>query len=108
VPGPVGPYSSLTYGLVAVGCSLLFALVGLGWSLVLLRRWLRPLELAAAAPAVGIAALVLGGVLVDRVGIRLTGLGGALTPLAVGGAGWAVAAVLARRTGARPSDAPVG
>jgi hypothetical protein len=97
VPGPVGPYSSITLGLVAVGSLAMLWAAGMGWSVVVLRRWLRPLDLCCIAPAVGIAALVLGGVLVDRIGVRLTGLAGAATPVAVAAAGWAMAAVSVRR-----------
>jgi hypothetical protein len=51
----------------------------------------------AVAPAVGVAALVFGGLIIDRVGIRLSGITGALTPLLVAGAGWTLVWLLRRR-----------
>ncbi len=78
------------------------AVAGSGWSAALLPgRWtLR----AALAPALGMAALVIGGVLADRVGLRLVGSQGAVTALAVTALGWA-ALVVRRRAGRhRPVD----
>jgi hypothetical protein len=88
---PVGP-ASIPY-LAALGAFAFVVLVGtgLGWSVALMGRWLRPVELVAVAPAVGVAALVLGGIVVDRVGIRLVGAGGAVTILLVAAGGWAAA-----------------
>jgi hypothetical protein len=89
---PVGGLRAITIGFLAVGAFATFWLVGLGWSLVLLGRWMKPLHIASVAPAVGIAALVIGGVIVDRLGVRLAGLGGAATPAIVAALGWAAAA----------------
>jgi hypothetical protein len=103
VPGPAGPYRIATLALLAVASLGVLWVVGLGWSVVLVRRWLSPLGLVAVAPAIGIAALVVGGVVVDRAGVRLTGIGGAVTPLGIALAGWVVAVASARRPG-RSSD----
>ncbi len=103
---PIGPplnALSLPYlGALAAGVFAVLLLIGLGWTFVLLRRWLRPQELLAVAPAVGVAALVLGGIVIDRVGVRLVGVGGALAPVAIAGAGYAAAWLSVRRRG-RPA-----
>jgi hypothetical protein len=94
---PVGRMSPIYLGILGGFEFMVLALVGWGWALALLRRWLRPVEILAVAPAVGVAALVLGGIVVDRVGIRLIGLGGAAAPVAVSLAGWAAAWFFLRR-----------
>jgi hypothetical protein len=66
---------------------ILLTLVGLGWALFLLPGGVRSYEVLAVAPAFGIAFLVLAGILVDRIGFRLTGLPGAATPLITAAAG---------------------
>lgn len=75
----------------------LLAFVGLGWAVALLRRWLGRTEILAVAPAVGVAALVFGGLVIDRLGVRLSGIPGALTPLVVAAAGWLVVGLVRRR-----------
>jgi hypothetical protein len=107
---PIGPFGTLKLGAAAVGLFGLMWLVGIGWALAGFRRWARPLEVAALAPAVGIAALVCSGVLVDRAGIRLAGAAGATTPLAVAAIGWVVALLAVRRGrgSGRRTIAPAG
>ena len=85
---------SFTYVMAVgvVGLAIL-TLVGLGWMVALLGRWLGAAELLALAPAMGVAVLVLGGILIDQTGVRLAGLGAVLTPVIVAVAGWAVAAI---------------
>ena len=74
----------------------LFTAVGYGWS-----RWVAGSQPGgvrlALAPALGIAALLLGGFLLDRLGIRLTGVWPAVVTLLTGGAGYALAALGERR-----------
>ena len=68
------------------------AIVGLGWAIALLPKAIRSREVIAVAPAIGIAFVVMGGLLLDRTGIRLTGVAATVTPLLVAVAGWALAA----------------
>jgi hypothetical protein len=72
------------------------ALIGLGWSVALLQRWLAPQEILAVSPAVGIAALTVGAALADRAGVRLMGLPGALVPIVLAILGWATTFVIGR------------
>jgi hypothetical protein len=88
---PVGRLPPAGLALLALVTAPLLWIVGLGWSVAALGRLLRRVEVAAAAPAVGIAAMVTGGVLFDTAGIRMAGVGGAMAPLLIGAAGWAVA-----------------
>ena len=61
-------------------CSIL-ALAGLGWALALLPPGTRSFEALALSPAFGIAAIIVAGVLLDAVGLRLGGAGGAVVIL---------------------------
>jgi hypothetical protein len=88
-------------GLAGTGQAILgtVGLVGLGWGLTLLPRDLRLFEVVGLAPALGIATVVLIGVVVDSAAVRLSGFGG-IVPLALaGGAGWAAAFLRLRREG---------
>jgi hypothetical protein len=79
--------------LVALGLGT-FALLlaaGLGWARAGLRS-LPPLSLVGAAPAVGLAAILLGGLGADAIGLRLTPGTSLTVALVAGAAGWAVAA----------------
>src|SRR5262249_37284079 len=67
---PVGRFAWWKLGLVAVGSILLLALIGLGWALWVLRRWLRPAEILGGAPAGRAAAPVGVGSAADRIGVR--------------------------------------
>jgi hypothetical protein len=87
---------------ILLGALAAFALgvllvVGSGWTVLLLRRWLGPLELLAAGPAVGVAALVMGGIVIDRVGVRLVGAGGGAAVVSVAAAGWVAVWLASRR-----------
>jgi hypothetical protein len=75
-------------GFLAVGALAALFLVGGGWVLVSFSRWFRPIELMAAAPTLGIAAIVVLGSILDRFGLRLTGVVGASVPVVAGLAGW--------------------
>jgi hypothetical protein len=103
---PVDPVANpgvVKIALLSTATLAVLAFIGLGWAVALLRRWLGRLELLAVAPAVGVAALVLGGLMIDRLGVRLTGIPGALTPVVVAGAGWLLVRLLRRRTPEAPS-----
>jgi hypothetical protein len=96
--GPrVGPIPWWKLGFLGLGCLVVLAVSGLGWSFAMLRRWVRPVEVLAAAPAVGIAMLAVLGIVADRLGVRLIGAGGVLTFLATAGLGGLVALLGARR-----------
>jgi hypothetical protein len=96
-PGePVGPVSIPYLAVLGAFAFVVLVGTGLGWAVALMGRWLRSVELVAVAPAVGVAALVLGGIVVDRVGIRLVGAGGAVTILLVAATGWATAWLVIR------------
>jgi hypothetical protein len=88
---PLSPMSFTYVMAVGVVGLAILTLVGLGWMVALLGRWLGTAEVLALAPAMGVAVLVLGGILIDQTGIRLAGLGAAMTPVIVALAGWAVA-----------------
>lgn len=108
-PHPVVPNPTLPKLLViSVGTLLVLGLIGVGWTWILLGRWMGREEVLASAPAVGLAVLTLGGALADAAGIRLAGPGGAITPLLLAGVGLAVAAVVrARRLGQAENGARV-
>jgi hypothetical protein len=98
----VEPFAWWRLGLLGVAYAAVLGLIGLGWAIAMLRRWLRPAEILAVAPAVGIAALVVWGILADRIGIRLSGLGGTMVALAAAAAGGVLAAAGIRSGWARP------
>ena len=112
-PYPSGPRRLVHGGALGIGTLVVLGLLGLGWA-ALLPVGVRPFERLALAPALGIGALVMAGVVVDAAGIRLTG-GGAVAPFVVAAvpgwaaAGWRRAAnptrSLRRRTG-RPGRTP--
>jgi hypothetical protein len=94
--GPRGLRSVPRGLLVGMGTLVVLALVGLGWAIALLPRRIRPFEVFALAPAFGIAFLLFAGILVDAVGIRLSGGGGVLA-VVLAAAGGAAAALLRGR-----------
>lgn len=94
--GPLGLFQLLLVGGATLGA---LALAGLGWGLALFPRGLRSFEVLALGPAMGIAVVVIAGLLVDGVGIRLTGIGGALVPVIAAAGGFAAAAPRLRRHG---------
>jgi len=88
---PSAPQGILQLFLVGAATLGMLTLAGLGWGLALFPRGLRSYEALALAPAVGIAVIVIASLLVDGVGIRLTGFGGALVPVIAAAAGFGVA-----------------
>jgi hypothetical protein len=105
---PVGNPGVIKLAFLSTGTLAVLAFVGLGWAIALLRRWLGRVELLAVAPAVGVAALVFGGLVIDRLGVRLTGVPGALTPLVVAGLGWLLVWLLRRRSSPTTADRSAG
>lgn len=104
-PFPTGPRELVEGALFGAGTFVALALVGLGWALAGLPRTVRPFEILALSPAVGIGALVAGGILVDAAGFRLGGVSGAVTPLLVGSSGFLAAWLLRRPRHATESTA---
>jgi hypothetical protein len=95
-PIPTGPRTLLQGGGLGAGTLALLALLGLGWAVALLPGGLRSFEAVALSPAFGIGFLLVGGILVDAVGIRLTGGGGIGTVVLVAVAGWTMAGLKLR------------
>jgi glycosyltransferase involved in cell wall biosynthesis len=118
-PAPSAPFGAVQLLLYGVGALVILGLVGLGWSVAMLPTGLRPIgpsprspgmplrplgaqrvatpllrpfEVLALAVAFGIAFLVLGGTLMDTLGLRLGGVGGVVAVPAIGGLGWMAAA----------------
>jgi hypothetical protein len=107
-PHQVVPTSALPKLLViSAGALLVLGLIGLGWTWVLLGRWMEREEVVAASPAVGLAVLTLGGALADAAGIRLSGAGGAVTPLMLAALGLGAAAILRARGGGQAENRAV-
>jgi hypothetical protein len=104
---PTGPRGVVQGGLLGAGTILVLALIGAGWALAGLPRTVRPFEVLALSPSVGIAGLTAGGIVLDALGFRLRGGAGAVTPVLVASAG-AVVAWGARRRRSMPSPATGG
>jgi hypothetical protein len=96
---PSGPQGLLQLVLIGGATLGALALAGLGWALAMFPRGLRSFEALALAPATGIAVVVIAGLIVDGLGIRLTGIGGALVPVIAAAGGFAAAVSRLRRYG---------
>jgi hypothetical protein len=96
---PSGPQGFVQVALVGGATFGVLALAGLGWAVALAPRGLRSFEVIALTPAMGIAVVVIGGLLADRLGIGLTGAGGAVLPLVIAAAGVGAAVPRLRRYG---------
>jgi len=101
-PGYDAPRPAPGWRLVLVGLASLGLLVavGLGWSVASVGGGLAG---GALAPAFGAGALVLAGVLADRLGLRLGGPGSGAVAAAVGVAGYVLALVRPRRDRGQPA-----
>jgi hypothetical protein len=93
-PAAVRPVPSLGGGLLwgAVVLALLWV-AGAGWTRLVLSPHTGAEAFFSLAPVVGAAALLLGGLVADRAGLRLGGAGGVITYVVVA-LGGAIAAVL--------------
>jgi hypothetical protein len=85
----------------------LLALAGLGWTRLVLGPDAEPSVFVGMAPAVGTAALILGGLVAAELGVRLGGPGGVatfgvITVLGIGAALWDVARAPRRAGSGRP------
>jgi hypothetical protein len=80
-PVPRVPPFARTAALLVLSLGVL-ALVGVGWVVGLAPAGVRPFEILALSPAVGIGFLVATGAVADRLGVRLGGAGGPLAILA--------------------------
>jgi hypothetical protein len=92
--GSIRPSPTWRIVLAAVGTLGLVWIVGFGWARAFAGRGVTA---TAVAPASGIAVIVIGGLLVDRLGIRLTGAIPAILSVALGASGYAFAARRATR-----------
>ena len=81
---------------LATGLFVLFAAVGGGWTMVLLGPWLRDFEVVALAPAVGVAVLVVGGVVAGALRVPTGGAGPLVVAVLAGALGWGAVAWRAR------------
>ena len=93
-----GPWSLPGLAGAALGTLAILAVVGAGWAVGLLGPWLRFPEIAAMAPAVGAAALVMGGVVLDLAGLSLAGWQAYAVVALVAAGGWALAARVLKRS----------
>ena len=117
-PGPLPPLQAVPQPLGAPALFMLWAaflavlaLTGGGWASLAVRA--DPAVRAALMPGFGIAALVLGAVVADRLGVRMEGAGGAIVIAVVAAAGWVAFLAMPRapsrrRPGRRRSPSPVG
>jgi hypothetical protein len=97
-PIPTGPRTIVQGAGLGAATLIVLGLLGLGWGLALVPDGLRSFEVVALSPAVGIGFLLMGGIVMDAVGVRLTGWGGIATLVVTAAAGWAMAG---RRSGWR-------
>jgi hypothetical protein len=107
--GP-SPASSLAGGLGwGLGFLVLLWVVGAGWTRVALGSGVAPEVSVSLAPAVGAAALILGGLVAAEAGVRPAGLGGFLTVAAVALLGWVLGPLAGRvRSRALPASSRPG
>jgi hypothetical protein len=103
---PVGPRTVAAGVGYGAGTLAVLALLGLGWAVALLPVGTRAIEALAIAPAFGIGMLLLAGVVVDSVGVRLAGVGGAAAVLLPMAAGAALAVRRIRRAGSSAAVFP--
>lgn len=98
----IGP-SSAAWVLGTIVALVVISLVGVGWSSFFFGRWARSWEVLSLAPAVGAGLLVLGGILLNRIGIPLHGAGAIAIAVGVGATGMAIAKFQwSRRADPRP------
>jgi hypothetical protein len=93
VPAPVIATGFPVTILLAVATIIILGVVGYGWTLAATGGSLRLLERLSVAQAFGLAAIVLSGVVADRIGLSLEGPTGAGCIVLAGAGGFAAAAV---------------
>jgi hypothetical protein len=103
------PLGSMPQGQLVGLAALALAVVGIagsGWTLTLFGRTLEALSSTALVPAVGTGMLVLGAIVLGRVGVRLNAAGTAATVVIVTAAGWFMPTIrrLAFRRSARDAE----
>jgi hypothetical protein len=84
---PGGVWALVGFG---VGGLVVLGLVGLGWTIGLVRG-ARPFEILALSVSMGLGMLVVAGAVLDRVGLSLGGTGGTMTAALTAAAGAGVA-----------------
>jgi hypothetical protein len=102
-PRAIGDALASSTQRIAVGAPLvlvLLAVTGFGWSRVVTAD---PIAAAALAPAFGTGAVVLGGVLADRLGLRLSSAGPGLLVLGLVAAAGYLFLLAERRRAAHPA-----
>ena len=100
-PDPLEPASAAEIAWASLGVLVLLWAVGFGWARLGLAD---PVTAAAAAPSLGIAAVILIAVMIDLIGVRVGTTGGAVAVSALaGGGGYLGWFVLERRAGPGPS-----
>ena len=96
-PHPAAPRGLLDVGALGIASFAIVLLAGAGWAMAGERESFRWFEVAALAPALGLATIVVTGVLIDAAGPTLTGLPGALVAPIAAAAGL-LAAVIGGRS----------
>jgi hypothetical protein len=105
IPRPVDPLEPSSPGEILLAAFAVLALLfvaGFGWAGAFARDAVARLALA---PMCGMAALILAGIALERVGMPLTGsIGPTVASALVGGSGYLVRFLLERRAGPKPSN----
>jgi hypothetical protein len=99
-PIPGGPQNIALGFLYGTATLLLLALAGIGWAAALLPAGTRSYEALALAPAFGIAAAIVAGLLLDLLGVRFGGAGGVAVILLATVGGLVAGGLRLRRQGA--------
>ena len=101
-PAPVITMGFPATILLSVATIIILAVVGYGWTLAATGGSLRLLERLAVAQAVGLAVIVLSGLVADRIGVSHAGPAGAWCLVIAGASGFAAAAVARNVRGRGP------
>ncbi len=97
---PLQPSSPAGIILATLAVIVLLEVTGAGWAAWAVRD---PVEVCLAAPAFGIAVMVLAGVLLERLGLPLSGwVGPTVVSVVAGGTGYVLAAVSRTKAGPGP------
>lgn len=97
---PLLPSSPAGIILATLAVIALLEMAGAGWAAWVVRD---PVDVCLVAPAFGIAVMVLAGVLLERLGLPLSGwVGPTVVSVAAGGTGYVLAAVARAKDGSGP------